>query len=100
MNADPTIKTSFEQVDCIRFSEKLQGYNMQVEKESALNFNGIGAMVGDMQFQVSKDTIIFAIEILVHGEQWFKGMQLDLVCNHEFLKPKFRNTDFGATIPR
>jgi hypothetical protein len=27
-------------------------------------------------------------------------MQLDLAYYHEFLKPKFRNIDFGATIPR
>jgi hypothetical protein len=27
-------------------------------------------------------------------------MQLDLACYHEFLKAKFRDTDFGATIPR
>jgi hypothetical protein len=34
------------------------------------------------------------------GEKWFKGIQLDLACYHEFLKPEFRDTDFGATIPR
>jgi hypothetical protein len=27
-------------------------------------------------------------------------MQLDLSFYHEFLTPKFRDTDFGATIPR
>jgi hypothetical protein len=71
-----------------------------VEKEFSLSFNGIEAKVGNMQFQVSKDTIVVATEIPAHGEKWFKGMQLDLACYHEFLKPEFRDADFGATIPR
>jgi hypothetical protein len=53
VNVDPTIRASFEQVGCIRFCEKLQGYNMQVEKEFSLSFNGIGDKVGNIQFQVS-----------------------------------------------
>jgi hypothetical protein len=100
VNADPTIRVSFEQVGCIKFSEKLQGYNMQVEKEFALSFDGIRAKVGNLQLQVSEDTIVVATQILAHGEQWFKGMQLDLSYYHDFLKLESRNTDFGATIPR
>jgi hypothetical protein len=46
----------------------------------------------------SEDSIAAAIEIPAHGEQWFKGMQLDLSYYHDFLNPKFRNTEFGATI--
>jgi hypothetical protein len=53
VNANPTIMVSFEQVGCIRFCEKLQGYNMQVAKEFGLIFNGIDAKLGNMQFQVS-----------------------------------------------
>jgi hypothetical protein len=82
VNADPTIRASFEQVGCIRFCEKIQGYNMKVEKEFPLSFNGIGAKVGNIQFQVSEDTIVSVTEIPAHGEQWFKGMQLDLSCYH------------------
>jgi hypothetical protein len=73
---------------------------MQVAKEFSLSFDGIGDKVGNLQFQVSKDTIVAATKIHVHGEQWFKGMQLDLSYYHEFLKHEFRNTYFGATIPR
>jgi hypothetical protein len=100
VNAYPTIKVSFEQVGCIRFCEKLQGYNMQVEQEFALFFYGIRDKVGNIQFQVSKDTIVVVTEIHAHGEKWSKGMQLDLSYYHDFLKPEFRNTNFGATIPR
>jgi hypothetical protein len=57
VNANPTIRVSFEQVGCIRFCEKIQGYNMQVAKEFALSFNGIEANVENMKFQVFEDTI-------------------------------------------
>jgi hypothetical protein len=33
---------------------------MQVTKEFALSFDGIGAKVGNIQFQVSEDTIVAA----------------------------------------
>jgi hypothetical protein len=35
VNADPTIRESFEQVGCIRFCEKLQVYNIWVVREFA-----------------------------------------------------------------
>jgi hypothetical protein len=50
VNANPVIRVSFEQVSCIGFSEKLRGYNMQVEKEFALSFDGIRAKVVNLQF--------------------------------------------------
>jgi ATP-dependent RNA circularization protein (DNA/RNA ligase family) len=54
VNADPTIRVSFEQVGCIRFCEKLQGYNMQVEKEFSLRFNGIEAKWETCNFRFLK----------------------------------------------
>jgi len=60
VNVDPVVRVAFEQVGCIIFCEKLQGYNMQVTKEFELSFDGIGAKVENIQFQVSEDTIIAA----------------------------------------
>jgi len=100
VNVDPPIRASFEQLGCIRFCEKILGYNMQVEKEFSLGFNGIGHKLGNIMFHIFEDTIAVATNIHAHGEQWFKGIQLDLACYHEFFKPEFRNIDFGATIPR
>jgi len=50
VNADPRIRVSFEQVSCIRFCEKLHRYNVQVEKEFALSFDGIRDKVGNLHF--------------------------------------------------
>jgi hypothetical protein len=41
VNFDPAFRVSFEQVGCMRFCEKIQGYNVQVTKEFSLNFNGV-----------------------------------------------------------
>jgi hypothetical protein len=49
VNTNPIIRASFEQMGCIRFCEKLQGYNRQARREFADNFDGIKAKVGNLQ---------------------------------------------------
>jgi hypothetical protein len=39
VNYDPTFRVSFEKAGCMRFCEKIQGYNAQVTNKFALNFN-------------------------------------------------------------
>jgi hypothetical protein len=41
VNSDPAYKMSFEQAGCIRFCEKIQGYNVQLTKEFSMKFNGV-----------------------------------------------------------
>jgi hypothetical protein len=41
VNSDLTYTMYFEQVGCIRFCEKIQGYNMQLTKKFSMNFNGV-----------------------------------------------------------
>jgi hypothetical protein len=60
VNSDPAFRVSFEQVGCMRFCEKIQGYNVQVTKEFTLNFNGVQTRVVDITFQVSEDTVVVA----------------------------------------
>jgi hypothetical protein len=100
VNSDPAFRVSFEQVGCIRFCEKIQGYNAQVTKEFSLNFNGVQSRIVDFTFQVSEETVVAATEIPIQGEKWFKGMPLDPVFYTDFLKPKYKKQKFGATIPR
>jgi hypothetical protein len=45
VNANPTIRASFEQVGCIGFFEKLQGYKRQVAREFAENLDGANTKV-------------------------------------------------------
>jgi hypothetical protein len=36
VNSDPAYRVSFEQARCMRFCERIQGYNVQLTKEFAL----------------------------------------------------------------
>ena len=60
VNADPMIRVSFEQDGCIIFYEKVHGYNAQLTKQFALNFNGVSATIAEITFQVSEETILVA----------------------------------------
>jgi hypothetical protein len=72
LNANPKIRASFEQVGCIKFCKKIHGYNRQVAREFAENFNGTKTKVGNLQLQVSEDSVVAAIEILVCGDNGSK----------------------------
>jgi hypothetical protein len=100
VNSDPAFRVSFEQAGCIRFCEKIQGYNLQLTKEFSLNYNGVQTTIVEVIFPVSEETIVVATKIPIQGEKWFKGMPLDPVFYTDFLKPKYRKQKIGATIPR
>jgi hypothetical protein len=53
VNSDPTYKVSFEQAICMRFCEKVQGYNVQLTKQFSLNFNGVITTIVGVTFLVS-----------------------------------------------
>jgi hypothetical protein len=63
INADLTIRVSFEQDGCICFCEKIQGYNVQLTKQFSLNFTGVSATIAGITFQVTEETISVATEI-------------------------------------
>ena len=50
INSDPLIRVAFEQVGCIRFFEKIQGYNVQLTKYFSLSFSGLDVKVGGLTF--------------------------------------------------
>jgi len=100
INYDPSFRVSFEQVGCMKFCEKIQGFNVQLTKDFALNFNGVQTKIVDITFQVSQEIVAVATEIPVQGEKWFKGMPLDPTFYTDFLNPKYKMQNFGATIPR
>jgi hypothetical protein len=67
INVDPTIRVSFEQTICIRFYEKIQGYNVELTKKFSLNFTRVGATIARITFQVTKETMSVVTEIPMHG---------------------------------
>jgi len=69
-------------------------------KEFALNLIAVDIKIRELSFPVSYVTILATTEIPLHGEQWFMGMPLDIVNYKDILKPKYKNKEYGATMPR
>ena len=63
VNSDPAYIIPFEQAGCIRFCEKIQGYNMQLTKEFSMNFNGVQKTIVEVIFLVSEETIAATTKI-------------------------------------
>lgn len=59
----------------LSFLEKHSGHNKQTAKEFVSSFNGERAVVGNLSFRVSEDTIAQAIGIILEGEKYFKTKQ-------------------------
>jgi hypothetical protein len=87
VNSDPAYKVSFEQVGCMIFCERIQGYNVHLTKEFTLNFNGVNRVIAGVIFPVSEETISTTTNIPIQGEKVFKGMPLELMFYIDFLKP-------------
>lgn len=84
----------------MRFCENIQGYNLQLTKDFAKSFDGLEAKIGTLTFPVIEVTIKVAIEIPLHGEQWFKGMPLDIIHYRDFLKHEHIDKEYGAIVPK
>jgi hypothetical protein len=57
VNSKHAYRVSFEQAGCMRFCEKLQGYNVHLTKQFSLNFNGVSTTIARITFPVSGETI-------------------------------------------
>jgi hypothetical protein len=86
VNEDPEVRASFEQVGCMTFCRKIQGFNMKLAEQFTLRFDGSHAVIAGVIFQVTEETLSATTEIPSHGERWFKGMPLDAWCYKDFIK--------------
>jgi hypothetical protein len=99
VNEDSDVRASFEQVGCMVFCRKIQGFNVKLAEQFALSFNGLCAVIAGSTFQVTKETLSTATEIPPRRERWSKGMPLDVLCYEEFIKPGCLNGKVEAGIP-
>ncbi len=101
VNVDHVIRVSFEKAGCISFCEKIhsQGHHFQLTKQFALNFKGKEVKVRSLVFVVFEKSIVVVTDIPLHGEEWFKGMELDLSHIKDFLQPQYQE-GYGSVIPR
>jgi len=100
VNFDPAVRVSFEQACCIALCEKIQGqgHHLHLTKQFSLNSKGKELKVGNLEFVVSEKSIVVTTNIPIHGEEWFKGMKLDLVHFKYFLKPQYKE-GYESMVP-
>jgi hypothetical protein len=99
INEDLNIRESFEWVRCMRYCEKIKGYNAKLAKQFSLRFNGFCATIVGITFQVMEGTLSAATYIPLHAERWSKGMPLNVLCYEYFIKPNFLNGKIRAGVP-
>jgi hypothetical protein len=100
VNEDLDVRASFEQVGCMVFCRKIQGFNVKLAEQFALRFNGVPCSNCRNHFPGNKRKLCQPQRrSLLHGERWSKGMPLDVLCYEEFIKPDCLNGKVEAGIP-
>jgi hypothetical protein len=89
LNSNHLFREAFHMVGCINFCQNMQRGNLEVARESALNFNGTKTKVGMLEFEFSEQSISVATNIPNDVEKWFKSMSLNSSFSKEFLKPEY-----------
>jgi hypothetical protein len=82
----------------MRYCEKIQGYNVKLDEQFALRFNGFRSVIAGITFRVTEETLSVATEIPSRGERWSKGIPLDVLCYEEFIKPNCLNGKIKAGV--
>jgi hypothetical protein len=72
---------------------------MKLAEQIALRFNEFCAVIAGITLQVMEETMSYVMEIPLHGERWYKGMPLDVLCYEYFIKPKFLNGKVETGVP-
>jgi hypothetical protein len=90
---------SFEQFGCMAFCTKIQGFNIRLAEQFTLSFDGSRAVISDVIFQVTEETVSTAIEIPLCDERWSKGMPLDTQCYEDFIRQDCLGWKVEAGVP-
>jgi hypothetical protein len=56
-----------EEFEWISFIRKFDGFNISVARQFALSFDGCRAKVGDVQLEITKQSLSLATSLLVEG---------------------------------
>jgi hypothetical protein len=67
VSEESDVRESFEQVRCMLFWKKIQGFNVRLEEQFALSFNGLHTVIAGNTFHVTEETLSVAMEIPLHG---------------------------------
>jgi hypothetical protein len=65
-----------EEFGWLSFIRKFDGFNIVVARQFALSFDGGRAKVGDLQLEITEQSISLATGLPVNGEKWSKNYRV------------------------
>jgi len=68
----------FRKVGCLKFCQKLDGYNINISYRSALDYDKKASKIGGLNIPNTAKDISLVTGIPEEGENWFKNTSLDL----------------------
>ena len=96
--------------DCIKileekhwlpFLQKFNGNSDEVTKQFAFSFNGEKALVGNVSFRISEDTIAQSLGISPEGEKYFKTKQFrENSCTQFLSRSRVSSVNWKKGVPR
>jgi hypothetical protein len=69
----------------IKFIQSFEGFNLEVAQAFAKTFDRTKAKVGDIQLQVSEESIAEATGLSQEGDRWFKNLKIDGIPWHSLV---------------
>jgi hypothetical protein len=67
----------FKQAGWEPFLKKFDGYNDAITLQFALHFEGGTTKVGELEFEVTEEFVVEAIQFPTTGQRWTKGQPVD-----------------------
>jgi hypothetical protein len=61
-----------EEFGWLSFIRKFDGFNISVARQFALSFDGCRAKVGDVQLEITEQSLSLATSLPVKGQKWSK----------------------------
>jgi hypothetical protein len=98
-DTEPMAREMFQRVECLSFYQNMQRCHSEVAKQFALNFYGKKTRVGELEFEVTEDSISVATGIPISGENLFKAMVLSSPFIKDLFKPKYQANDLSKNVP-
>jgi hypothetical protein len=71
--------SDLEEFGWLPFIRKFDGFNLTVARQFALSFDGCRAKVGDVQLEITEQSLSLATSLPVKGQKWSKSYKVDNV---------------------
>jgi hypothetical protein len=92
-------RQDLEDTGWLTFVKRFEGFNLCVERQFAMTFDGCRAKVGDIQLEIDEQFISLATGLLASGQRWFKNCKVEEVpWTLLFLSRKVISCDRGMPI--